>query len=162
MTRRRDALEKRHADLEARFLRRADARHAAFDKWASRLAPALHRLIAQADRQRTEGQAKLAALSARLDAAPVVRLADLRRRLDALDRMRQSLGYTETLKRGYAVVRAGSEVVTDAAQAATHPALEIQFRDGRLAVSTNGAEPARPTAKHKARRDEGPDQGSLF
>ncbi|MFZ0096878.1 MAG: exodeoxyribonuclease VII large subunit [Gemmobacter sp.] len=170
VTRRRDAVEKRMSDLEARFLRRSDARHAAFDKWSSRLAPALHRLIAQADRQRLEGTAKLAQFSARLDAAPAARLAEMQRRLDALDRTRLTLGYTETLRRGYAVVRAGADVVTEAALAANAPALEIEFHDGRVTVVPDSGSTTPPRGGPKARSrptpeegpKSGPTQGSLF
>jgi exodeoxyribonuclease VII large subunit len=154
IARRRDALDKRAADAEARFARRNDARHATFDKWASRLAPALHRLIAQAERQQSEGAAKLVSLSARLDAAPLARFADLARRLDSLDRTRLTLGYTETLKRGYAVVRGDGHVVTTKAEAARAHLLEVEFADGKLTV---GSAPGR-----KAKAGEAPDQGSLF
>ncbi len=46
--------------------------------------------------------------------------------------MRQTLGYTETLKRGYAVVRGDGAVVTTTTAAAKASALEIEFADGRL------------------------------
>ncbi|MCB2126488.1 MAG: exodeoxyribonuclease VII large subunit, partial [Rhodobacteraceae bacterium] len=65
------------------------------------------------------------------------------------------LGYTETLRRGYAVVRAGGAVVTTKAAAEIHPALEVEFADGRLPVLNGG--PARPK-----RARPGGDQGSLF
>jgi exodeoxyribonuclease VII large subunit len=55
-------------------------------------------------------------------------------RLEALDRLRETLGYVETLKRGYAVVRGDGAVVTDSKAAQTAKALEIEFSDGRLAV----------------------------
>ena len=57
----------------------------------------------------------------------------LRGQLDGLERIRQTLGYEATLKRGYAVVRdqAGQVVMTaDAAKAAD--ALEIEFQDGKV------------------------------
>jgi exodeoxyribonuclease VII large subunit len=55
-------------------------------------------------------------------------------RLKALDRLRETLGYVETLKRGYAVVRGDGAVVTDKAAAEAAAALEIEFADGRLQV----------------------------
>ena len=67
--------------------------------------------------------------------------------------MRQTLGYTETLKRGFAVVRAEGTVVTTKAAAETAASLEIEFQDGRL---TLGARPARKP------KGEPPTQGSLF
>ena len=57
----------------------------------------------------------------------------LRGQLDGLERIRQTLGYEATLKRGYAVVRdqAGQVVMTaDAAKVAD--ALEIEFQDGKV------------------------------
>jgi exodeoxyribonuclease VII large subunit len=56
-------------------------------------------------------------------------------RLEALDRLRETLGYVETLKRGYAVVRGDGVVVTDKEAAETASDIEIEFADGRLAVS---------------------------
>ncbi len=85
-------------------------------------------------------------------------------RLAALDRMRQTLGYMETLGRGYAVVRTGSgAVVADLAAAQTQAALEIEFRDGRLATANAGAPSKKPKAtKPPAKPKTGGDQGSLF
>lgn len=53
-------------------------------------------------------------------------------RLTALDRLRETLGYVETLKRGYAVVRGDGEVVTTAEAAKSATSLEIEFADGRV------------------------------
>jgi len=82
-------------------------------------------------------------------------LARLSDRLEALDRMRVTLGYTETLKRGFAVVRKGEAVVMDAGKA-QGAALEIEFRDGRVEVQANGRA---QKAQKKAKPTE---QGSLF
>ncbi|MEO0990940.1 MAG: exodeoxyribonuclease VII large subunit, partial [Pseudomonadota bacterium] len=87
---------------------------------------------------------------------------DLTRRLDrleAIDRLRQSVGYKETLSRGYAVIRAGDTPLTSEAEAAKHEALEIEFADGRLGVTTGT--PDRPKAKSKP-KEPPPGQGSLF
>ena len=84
----------------------------------------------------TEGR-RLAPLAARLGpglARTVRRQRDL---FDALARMHQSLGYQATLARGYAVVRRGERVITSAAQATG--ALEIEFRDGRVAAEAKKA-----------------------
>jgi exodeoxyribonuclease VII large subunit len=64
-----------------------------------------------------------------------------------------TLGYAETLRRGYAVVRGDGAVVTTKAGAEKAAALEIEFADGRLALG----------GKARARKaDGGPEQGSLF
>ena len=78
-----------------------------------------------------------------------------RSRLNALERIRQTLGYKETLMRGYAVVRGDGDVVTSKAAAKQAAVLEIEFGDGRYKL---GASPTR-----KPKRDEmPPDQGTLF
>jgi exodeoxyribonuclease VII large subunit len=91
---------------------RADLVQARLDRQGERLAMLLRRLSDRATRQQAERTARLA----------------------ALDRLRETLGYMETLKRGYAVVRAGDLLVTDQATAAKADHLEIQFADGRVAV----------------------------
>lgn len=53
-------------------------------------------------------------------------------KLDALEGLHKTLGYKETLKRGYAVVRGDGKVVTDVAAAKAATSLEIQFADGRI------------------------------
>lgn len=89
-------------------------------------------------------------------------ISDWAQRLQALDRMRQTLGYTETLRRGYAVVRGDGAVVTDAVGAAQASELEIEFQDGRIAVGSGPAQPKKQAALRKAPKPDAPDQGSLF
>lgn len=156
--------------LEARLHRMLDARRAGFDKWASRLGPSLSRLVTDAGRRQLEGQAKLGLLSQRLDAAPALRLRVLSDRLEALDRTRQTLGYAETLRRGYAVIRAEGHVITSRVEAETAAALEVEFHDGRLTlgVATGGDAPVavaeKPAVKapKRAAPKKPPEQGSLF
>ncbi len=153
IARRGEALGNAHLRLTDRTLRATERKHAAFDKWASRLSPALIRLISDATRKAAEGHAKLAALDLRLQAAPAQNLTRLSQRLDALDRTRSTLGYAETLKRGYAVVRGDGHVVTSKAAAEKAQALEIQFADGRVNLGQRVAKKPKPG---------GPEQGSLF
>lgn len=125
-------------------------------EWGARLFPALARGLA-GPRQRE----RLEALSDRLDNAVRSGLAARAEGLASLDRLRQSLGYTETLRRGYAVVRDGAgHVLTSRDKAAAATALEIEFQDGRLAMPSEGkAAPAKP---RRAAGQGTPDQGSLF
>jgi len=111
----------------------------------------------QAERLET-GRARLQTAMARFQVSAAGRLQQRRERLAALERMRQTLGYRETLRRGYAVVRAGADVVTGRAEAARAGRLEIEFGDGRLDVVASGE------AKPRGRKGpgQGPDQGSLF
>ena len=88
------------------------------------------------------------------------RLAALSERLAALDRMRQTLGYTETLRRGFAVVRGDGGVVTTRAAAEAAGTLEIEFQDGRLAALA-GPQRAR-RGKSGTEQEPGGEQGSLF
>lgn len=144
-----DAMSDRARAAMARRVERSDDRQKAL---AARLAPALARLIAEAARKISTGETELANLSARLDAAPTARVTALQQKLEALDRTRQTLGYRETLKRGYAVVRADGDVVTGKAAAEAATMLEIEFHDGKLPL---GPRPKKPKS--------GPaNQGSLF
>ncbi len=76
--------------------------------------------------------------------------------LNALERTRQSLGYTETLRRGYAVIRGDKSVVTNTKDASAATVLEIEFSDGRLAIQSEKPAPAKQKSKNPG------DQGSLF
>jgi exodeoxyribonuclease VII large subunit len=68
--------------------------------------------------------------------------------------MRETLGYRETLKRGYAVVRGDGAVVTSAKAAKAATLLEVEFADGKM-------KPAGKVAKTKSKTPPA-DQGSLF
>lgn len=153
IARRTEALSNADLRLRDQVTHALERKHAAFDKWASRLAPALTRLISDATRKTAEGRAKLAVLDTRLQAAPSQRFDRLSQRLDALDRTRTTLGYAETLRRGYAVVRGDGQVVTSKAAAEKAQSLEIEFADARLSLGP------RPAKKPKS---GGPEQGSLF
>lgn len=58
-------------------------------------------------------------------------------RLEAIDRLRETLGYRETLKRGYAVVRGDGAVVTNTKAAQAAQEIEIEFADGRMTLADN-------------------------
>jgi exodeoxyribonuclease VII large subunit len=122
----------------------------------NRLGPAFARALAEERRRIARDGEKLADRARRLEVA--FRQGEARRadRLASLARVLATLGYEETLKRGYAVVRGDGAVMTSAAEAGRARALEIQFRDGRLAVG--------PGARGggTAPRPPKPEQGSLF
>ncbi|MBK5946751.1 exodeoxyribonuclease VII large subunit [Rhodobacter veldkampii DSM 11550] len=155
-------------DLLRRFMVEERRR---LDAWSARLAPALARTRTDNARANLRNRAALVALAERLAAAPQARLAALSERLDRLDRMRLTLGYTETLRRGYAVVRGAGGLVSSASAAAAAAALEIEFHDGRLPVVPTVPDPVAappPASQGGARLRKpkpprgGPDQGSLF
>ena len=136
--------------LAERLVERKGARMEAL---AGRLAPSLARVLGDAERDVRKGRERQGVLAERLETAPAARFAQVRQRLEALDRTRMTLGYAETLKRGFAVVRGDGAVVTTKASAERATALEIEFADGRVAVG----------GRAKARKaGEGPEQGSLF
>lgn len=173
-------VERKRARLEADagrlrpgiLLNRISVAQERVSDWAQRLAPGLSRnvldrrarlrqaalrLRAEPLRERLSREGwELDRLALRQRAAQQGRLTQLSDRLDALDRMRRSLGYTATLARGYAVVRVGEAVVTtaDAAQGA---ALEIEFRDGRIKAQAEGRAPSA-----RAKKAPEDDKGSLL
>ncbi|MEO1562726.1 MAG: exodeoxyribonuclease VII large subunit [Pseudomonadota bacterium] len=79
-------------------------------------------------------------------------------RLAALDRVRETLGYKATLRRGYAVVRDGAgAVLPKKSDAKGATALQIEFQDGVLEMGVGGAKPK------KGKPPGGDDpQGTLF
>ncbi len=143
------------ARLRPGLLRALREHRRALDLRAAGLRPAL---LSRPARQKGE---QFSALALRLSDIAGGQLRYWRNQLDALERLRQSLGYEETLKRGYAVVWGDGRVVTTKAAAAKADALEIQFQDGRLPAGQGArAKPAaRPAAKAPPKGD---DQGSLF
>lgn len=137
----------------------------------ARLAPALARVVRDGGRDlarlaprlrpdalvqmMTQHADALQGWTGRMARAGVAQEHRRRTRLDGLDRLRETLGYRETLKRGYAVVRGDGDVVTGVAAAKTAQALEIEFADGRYDLTGKTPKPAKA-------KTPPPDQGSLF
>ncbi|MCA0272991.1 MAG: exodeoxyribonuclease VII large subunit [Proteobacteria bacterium] len=140
--------------LLASFIAR-ERRH--LGTWADRLGPALARLTRDAERDNLRRRTDLARLGERLIQAERARLDRAGEALASLDRTRQTLGYTETLARGYAVIRAEGAVVTTKAAAESAATLEIEFADGRLAAT-----PGTTAKPRRGKPEAGPDQGQLF
>jgi exodeoxyribonuclease VII large subunit len=142
---------------------------------ADRLTPALTRtVVATRDRFNARAQGfrtdvlvadidreakRLRDVWERIGAADKRVMEKRRLRITALARTLATLGYTETLARGYAVVRGDGNVVTGKAQAKKAGALEIEFADGKLAVVA-GAAPK--PEKKPTKKDMPPEQGSLL
>jgi len=97
---------------------------------------------------------ELYSLATQMRSSGARQIAGLRQRLEAMDRLRETLSYKATLARGYAVVRGGGEIVTTKAEAQTASGLEIEFADGRLRLG--GASSGRKSSTKP------PEQGSLF
>jgi exodeoxyribonuclease VII large subunit len=109
-------------------------------------------------RRIAEDRRHLAALAARFRPDLVAnRITRARNDLAALDRLRETLGYEATLRRGFAVVRGDGHVVTTAVAAEASTTIELQFADGRI---TLGQQPPRPPRKPP--RETPPEQGTLL
>ena len=123
----------------------------AFDRVVSRLTPAR-----MSERQMRLGQ-ELDALWSRFEHATGRQIERWRSRIAAADRMHETLSYKATLERGYAVVYGDDAVVTSRDAAQTASRIEIEFKDGKLAIGDlpKPRKPVKPKPK-------APEQGSLF
>ncbi|MBK0398590.1 exodeoxyribonuclease VII large subunit [Limibaculum sp. M0105] len=108
------------------------------------------------------GRERLDGWATRLVPAARRKLASASDRLSAQTRLLGSLGYRQTLARGFAVVRGeDGDVVTDAASLSGGTRIAIEFRDGRASAVTEGSGAAsRPRGKSGG--SSGGRQGSLF
>ncbi|WP_050525873.1 exodeoxyribonuclease VII large subunit [Pseudorhodobacter aquimaris] len=158
VARRRDRLEERHRALGQSHARRMERAAERLASQSERLQSSITNAFSKAGRDIAKDRTRLTSLEARLHAAPGLQLGALSKRLDALDRTRQTLGYGETLRRGYAVVRGEDGVVTSRADAAKAGALEVEFHDGRLPVGAA----AKPVKAKPRPPKSGGKQGSLF
>lgn len=152
----RHGLERIASRLEVARDRRRERRRDRLGQLGERLDASLRRVTVTTRRAIETQTARLDDLGARLDKAALRGLDSRREALSRLDRMRQTLGYKETLKRGFAVVHGAGGVVTSAAEAAKLARFEVEFHDGRVS-----AKPETPPAKAK-RKPGGPAQKSLF
>ena len=162
--------------LGASLISLVQTRRVALSEGAGALRPALLRRAVDGERRRLESLAarlnlnvleadmrrrrrELDQMSLRLSDLTNRQIAGWRDRIDTLERLRKTVGYKETLKRGYAVIRAGEAVITTKAAASSHAALEIEFSDGRLALDELRTPKKRKQGKGKA---VDPDQGNLL
>jgi exodeoxyribonuclease VII large subunit len=136
----------------------------------ARLGSGLERIAAQAGRDlnrqarrlrpdivvagQTRATKDFGVLLQRLATAACAQTLTLRSRLEALERMRETLGYRATLERGYAVVRGDGAVVTSAKAANAAMTLNIEFADGKMVPTSKLNRPKLSTPP--------PDQGNLF
>ncbi|MHA3914484.1 exodeoxyribonuclease VII large subunit [Halovulum sp. GXIMD14793] len=147
MTRRWDRLQVLQVDAARALQRRAERSR---DKLTGQRVSVEPLRLLVSDWQRQLGR-----ISSDLSRAIHRRITDEKRRLDAAEKLRQTMGYQATLRRGYAVVRQDDgALVQTAAVARKAAALEIEFADGRVKT---GTAPRRGTSK--ASPD---DQGELF
>lgn len=142
-------LRHRGERLAPALLRITDQRRAKFERQADKLnVMALQRDIQAKTQAFAELQRRLAEAGSR-------QVSTWRDRMDAMERLRETLSYKATLARGYAVVRGDGDVVTSKKTAGKVTALQIEFSDGVLSVGGKSA--AKKTAKSQP-----PEQGNLF
>ena len=120
------------------------------DALSARMGPALERCVSI-----DQCRQAVSAMAQRVADAGQQRVNAARNKIEAMDRLRLTLGYEATLSRGYAVVRGDGDVVATKKAAGKAQELEIQFADGRIVVGGK-AVPARKAAPKPT------DQGSLF
>ncbi len=162
LTRRQNKLDTNFSALSAGLKRHATR---ARDLLDNRRLP-VSGMTAKVERNRSE----LTRVFERVNGAHRTSLTRAQERLTALERMRHTLGYTQTLERGFAVIRNADDnsVVASHAAAETHSRFEIEFRDGRLDVArqAGSAPPTKPkpqpAKKKAAKSNEDGSQGSLF
>ncbi|SIT11083.1 exodeoxyribonuclease VII large subunit [Paracoccus saliphilus] len=143
--------------LEGSRERQMERRKDRLAQLQERLDSSLRRVAAVTRRAIDTQSERLSGLGARLENGGRRVIRQRREVLMRLDRMRHTLGYEQTLKRGFAVVHGGGSVVTSAAEAGKLTHFEIEFADGRIAAAPGKA---RPDTGRKKRG--GPAQGSLF
>ncbi|MFO1114953.1 MAG: exodeoxyribonuclease VII large subunit [Beijerinckiaceae bacterium] len=152
-------------DLATRDLARCS--DAAMQRRRESVAGAQNRLVAAiAARARLGAQqvearrSSVATLAARLAPAALALVARRRERLEAREKLLSSLGYTNVLARGFALVRDEAKApVRSAAAVASGQRLIIQFADGEKDVVADGE----PAPKKTGRTQKQPGgQGSLF
>ncbi|MFT4013626.1 MAG: exodeoxyribonuclease VII large subunit [Paracoccus sp. (in: a-proteobacteria)] len=162
---RRDRLGDQSRRLPVTVTRENTRRRGKLVDLSARLDRARLRVLASGARDIARDRERLATALRRLTAA-ADRLAPPRRdRLDRLDRLRQTLGYRETLRRGFAVIHGPEGLLTSATTAAQVEKFQIEFADGRLAAhpETESPETERPNPPRAPRKPRAPKgQKSLF
>jgi exodeoxyribonuclease VII large subunit len=104
-------------------------------------------------------QQMLQRVTSDLVSIPARQMERWRDRLGGLARLLETLGYTATLERGFAVVRSSDGAILSSAKAAKEAdALDIEFKDGHY--KTDSAQAVKKL-KAKPKKPAG-DQGSLF
>ncbi|MGR3544028.1 MAG: exodeoxyribonuclease VII large subunit, partial [Paracoccus sp. (in: a-proteobacteria)] len=142
--------------LDAARERRLERRRDRIAALAERLTASLGRTIATTRRSVADQTERLGKLSARLDTTMARMTATRWAALETLDRTRQTLGYTQTLKRGFAVVHGPEGLITSAENARQSGRFEVEFTDGRVPVRPDA------TPQKASRKRQPPQQKTLF
>ncbi|MEE9403327.1 MAG: exodeoxyribonuclease VII large subunit, partial [Algisphaera sp.] len=124
-----------------------------------------HMLFRRPEAWLGEGRATVNALAMRLDAAPARRVADARRRVDALARTLEAVGPQQVLARGYSyTVGADGKLLRSAAHAKPGDAIKTVLADGEVKSTVNGGKGATPRKprRMKTMNKPGTDEPMLF
>ncbi|WCR09526.1 exodeoxyribonuclease VII large subunit [Paracoccus stylophorae] len=156
----RHHLDRARLRLDAVRERRRDRRSDRLTALQERLDASLSRVVAVTRRAVISQGALLDQLSRRLDTAAGRATATRRDALLTLDRMRLTLGYTETLRRGFAVVHGDDGLITSAAAARQTARFEIEFCDGRVPARPDSAPPK--SGRRSPPPETTPEQKTLF
>lgn len=141
--------------LAAGARRRLERRRDRLAAMGERLDASLTRVLATTRRGLAQERQRTVGINRRLEQAARRAIHDRRQALERADRLRLSLGYVETLKRGFVVVHGPQGVITTAGDARAAPGLDLEFADGRVTVRPDpGPKPAR--------KSRPPQQKSLF
>ncbi|CAM3117510.1 exodeoxyribonuclease VII large subunit [Paracoccus nototheniae] len=155
----RHGLDRAATRLDVARSRRLERPRDRLTQLQERLDSSLKRVEAVARSATRQQRARLVELDGRLGAGLRRALSQRGDALTRLDRMRQSLGPDETLRRGFVIVRTPDGRVVTAPEAAQQsPRLELQFAgDRRIPVRPEGA-PDKP----KRRKPAAPEQKTLI
>ncbi|WP_081962554.1 exodeoxyribonuclease VII large subunit [Paracoccus sanguinis] len=148
-------LDELSARLPRALARRQDDPQRRLAALAQRLTAARARMQADARRLVAADRTGYAALERRLAVLATDLIAERRAALARLDRLRQTLGHTETLRRGFVIVHGPRGLVVSANAAARAAALTLEFNDGALPVTPSG--PVRPGSGGGPAGGEGDD-----
>lgn len=110
----------------------------------------------------TQNLERITNFEGRMIRAVTVTQARAKDRLDASDRLLESLSYNRVLARGYAIVKdANGKVISSAKSVKEGTSAQIEFTDGERKALFTDAAPVKPKTPKKEKTSE-PDQGSLL
>ena len=159
--------------LSTSFERIGDRKKTSLERLDRTLQPVPQQIIKRIGQNRSQ----IDQYSARSDNAVKTLVERLSLQLQSQERVRQSLGYENVLKRGFALVRdEDGKPITLAGNVASGQAINIQFADGNINANAVGegpagwppsttnidTKPAKPIKKPAKPKAPSKDQGSLF
>jgi exodeoxyribonuclease VII large subunit len=138
-----------------------------FAALAARLSAGLRANVEAQQVRIARGRERVEALGVRAARASAILIDRQYAKLEHANQLLAALSYQGVLARGFALVRAGEggQPVRSAAAVNAGMRLDIEFADGRVGATSDGASRLRPPEAPRPRRRRGfddPGQGSLF